>query len=495
MSETLIDVMPFEYTLEEASSTGNLRVRGVFQRADVLNENKRLYPRVIWENTLNNSRVIDDLSSRGMFGELDHPADGKTKLSRAAHIITNLKLEDTGEVIGEAEILPTPNGKILKQLFESGTRVGISSRGSGSVRDRSDGAKEVCEDFKLSTFDFVARPSTPGAIPTTVTTRKRVKEEAEFTTANAPTTHEGTQRLEADKDIFREVTELGGDVFSILEEIDKFNQNMSVEDKQYYTAVLDELNRQIIQLHSEASEYDGVLTELLEKVSVGQHMLKNEAASPDEDYQEEQMNRTDIIKERLERVLNESSEPEKEKVMTEDELRDHLSSLSDEELLAVADEVGLELEEAGEEEEVDLEEVAAYIEALEEEVDRLQKLSSALAENLEEAEDDGLAVKYEAALGVIAELASEYDQLVEAVGGEEEAAKLVEAAAEQDDDAEDNKTGSGDDGAETIDENVVAADADELAEEAAAHTSTSESKESQRMAELAASAVKRLGFK
>ena len=95
-------------------------------------------------------------------------------MKRVAHLVTDLQLQEDGNVTGAAEILDTPNGQILKTLFESGAQVGISSRGSGSVQNGV-----VQEDFKLGTFDFVARPSTPGALPRPAgeTERKVTKED------------------------------------------------------------------------------------------------------------------------------------------------------------------------------------------------------------------------------------------------------------------------------------------------------------------------------
>lgn len=251
--DTLIDVLPFEYTLlEDRSPSGNMRVRGVFQRADVLNENKRVYPRAIWERTLNDSSIMESVSARAMFGECDHPADGKTQLKRVSHLITDLEMTDDGTVIGEAEILPTPNGQILQQLFESGARVGISSRGSGSVRNRSDGAKEVCEDFKLSTFDFVARPSTPGALPTPKTTKGKVREEAEEVPSVVPTTAHAEKEHAKARDHFRDVTALNADVLSIAEDITKAGKTFDQDDKRFYESALTDMSGQIIALSNEA---------------------------------------------------------------------------------------------------------------------------------------------------------------------------------------------------------------------------------------------------
>ena len=142
-----------------------LVVEGVFQRSDTLNENGRIYPRKIWEKALKGgSPVMEQVESRGFYGELDHPDDGRTLLQRVSHIVTGMRMDENGVVIGRAEILPTPAGKVLEALFRAGARVGISSRGSGEVTRASRG-EVVKEDFELEAFDFVYNPSTPGAYP------------------------------------------------------------------------------------------------------------------------------------------------------------------------------------------------------------------------------------------------------------------------------------------------------------------------------------------
>jgi len=161
--QLLIDVIPFQYQiLEEGDGSKRMKVKGVFQREGVQNENGRIYPNGLFGKKLKEQKVRDRLDNRGMFGELDHPSSGKTSLQRVSHIITGVDIQDDGTIIGEAEILDTPNGKILQELFKGGTRVGISSRGTGSLgRDKP----IVQDDYKLETWDFVANPSTAGAFP------------------------------------------------------------------------------------------------------------------------------------------------------------------------------------------------------------------------------------------------------------------------------------------------------------------------------------------
>lgn len=155
----------FNYSIVESDNgSGRIKVRGVFQRADAKNGNGRIYSEALWNRVLSDKSLQETIRSRGMTGEVEHPDDGVTKLSRVSHIVT--KLEKKGkEIIGEAELLDTPSGKILQELFRAGVRVGISSRGAGTSVNK-EGVEYVNEsNFQLKTFDFVAEPSTFGAFP------------------------------------------------------------------------------------------------------------------------------------------------------------------------------------------------------------------------------------------------------------------------------------------------------------------------------------------
>jgi len=163
--QLLIENAPFTLKLEEAKDpSGNSRytVKGQFARSDLPTENKRLYKENLWKREI--GRLNESMKARRAFGEVDHPADGRTKLQRVSHLMTSLRIEGN-EVVGEAEILDTPNGRILKSLFQAGAQVGVSSRGYGSTKSRADGVEEVQEDFRLDTFDFVADPATKTAYP------------------------------------------------------------------------------------------------------------------------------------------------------------------------------------------------------------------------------------------------------------------------------------------------------------------------------------------
>lgn len=141
-----------------------MKVRGRFQAADTRNGNGRIYPSELWERVLNEDRVKDMLESRRMLGEVEHPSDGTTNLARVSHIVTGLR-RDGNAIIGEAEVLNTPSGLIIQELLRRGVPVGISSRGRGSSLTKNGAEYVNPADFVLETFDFVYKPSTPGAYP------------------------------------------------------------------------------------------------------------------------------------------------------------------------------------------------------------------------------------------------------------------------------------------------------------------------------------------
>lgn len=149
--------------INENTGTGKcMKVRGIFQRADEANNNGRIYPKLVLESAI--KALNEAITERRLVGELDHPTYDMVKLSNASHIITKLWFEGN-EVYGEAEILSTPAGKVVESLIKDGIRIGISSRGMGTLSEGK-GHKVVNEDFKLLTFDIVADPSTRGAFPT-----------------------------------------------------------------------------------------------------------------------------------------------------------------------------------------------------------------------------------------------------------------------------------------------------------------------------------------
>jgi len=136
-----------------------LYLSGVMQRADSQNGNGRVYPRKVLNREVKNYEKM--IGERRALGELDHPDDQVVNLKNASHMVTGIWW-DGDDVMGKAKVLNTPSGQILRSLVESGVKLGISSRGMGSVHE-SNGETVVEDDFNLICFDFVSEPSTHGA--------------------------------------------------------------------------------------------------------------------------------------------------------------------------------------------------------------------------------------------------------------------------------------------------------------------------------------------
>ena len=148
-----------EYIVEGKSK--QQYIKGIFMQSDIKNQNGRVYPFSILQNEVKNYNNKFVKESRAL-GELGHPSGPTINLDRVSHIITEL-YEDGKNFIGKAKIMDTPNGKIVKNLIESGVRLGVSSRGLGSVKSNRQGVNEVQKDFVLSTVDIVSDPSAPEA--------------------------------------------------------------------------------------------------------------------------------------------------------------------------------------------------------------------------------------------------------------------------------------------------------------------------------------------
>ena len=140
-------------------ANGMIYLSGRIQTADKKNGNGRSYPfKVLKREIENYSNIIKD--NRAL-GELDHPDDSVINLRNVSHIITDVWWEGK-DVMGKIKVLDTPSGRILKDLINAGVKLGISSRGLGSVKE-SMGSTVVQEDFELICFDIVSEPSTPNA--------------------------------------------------------------------------------------------------------------------------------------------------------------------------------------------------------------------------------------------------------------------------------------------------------------------------------------------
>ena len=151
-----------EYICEEKENgKKDYKIRGIFMQGDIKNRNGRIYPKdVLMKEVGNYNRKFVD--ENRAFGELGHPDGPTVNLERVSHLVTSLK-PDGSNVLGEARILETPMGKIVKTLMDEGTKLGVSSRGMGSLDERN-GAKYVRDDFYLAAAaDIVADPSAPNA--------------------------------------------------------------------------------------------------------------------------------------------------------------------------------------------------------------------------------------------------------------------------------------------------------------------------------------------
>ncbi len=171
MKNLIVDYIPFSISKEQISESikendGKLVVRGVLQRAEAKNQNGRVYPAAILQREAKNYNESFIKQKRAL-GELDHPDSSVVNLSNVSHNITEMHFEGDN-LIGTVEILTTPSGNILRELFKNGIKLGISSRGLGSVETVTEGpddqpVQKVGNDFELIAFDFVSNPSTHGA--------------------------------------------------------------------------------------------------------------------------------------------------------------------------------------------------------------------------------------------------------------------------------------------------------------------------------------------
>jgi hypothetical protein len=162
----LVDYITFDITPEMINESmdrnnGRLLVKGVLQRADAKNQNGRVYPRNILMREAKKYMDIN-IKERRALGELDHPDSSVVNLNNVSHNITEMHW-DGNDLVGTVEVLSTPSGNILKELFKCGIKLGISSRGLGSVKQLGESEVQVQDDFELIAFDFVSNPSTHGA--------------------------------------------------------------------------------------------------------------------------------------------------------------------------------------------------------------------------------------------------------------------------------------------------------------------------------------------
>jgi hypothetical protein len=167
--ELLIDYSTFEITPQmikesEEKNNGRVLVSGVLQRAEAKNQNGRVYPKETLMREAKKYAEVQIAENRAL-GELDHPESSVVNLQNVSHNIKKIWWKNN-DLMGTVEVLSTPSGNILKELLKAGVKLGISSRGLGSVKEIHEddgGAVEVQPDFELVCWDFVSNPSTHGA--------------------------------------------------------------------------------------------------------------------------------------------------------------------------------------------------------------------------------------------------------------------------------------------------------------------------------------------
>ena len=170
MKQLIVDYLPFEIepnqiTESMRENNGKVIVKGVLQRANTKNQNGRVYPK---ETLMREAKKYfqNFIHQKRAMGELDHPESSVVNLANVSHNITEMNWKGD-DLLGTVEVLGTPAGNILKELFRSGIKLGISSRGMGSVETVNeageDDTQEVQPDFELIAYDFVSNPSTHGA--------------------------------------------------------------------------------------------------------------------------------------------------------------------------------------------------------------------------------------------------------------------------------------------------------------------------------------------
>jgi hypothetical protein len=177
----VFEVSPQAINESLSQNNGKLIVKGVLQRAESKNQNGRIYPKeTLMREASNYAGTF--IKERRALGELDHPDSSVVNLANVSHNILDMGWQGN-DLVGKVEVLGTPAGNILKELFKSGIRLGISSRGMGSVKEvmREGGdTLEVQPDFELIAFDFVSNPSTHGAFLSPVNESKSVNSSNKF---------------------------------------------------------------------------------------------------------------------------------------------------------------------------------------------------------------------------------------------------------------------------------------------------------------------------
>tara|TARA_R100000008_G_scaffold44842_1_gene26094 strand:- start:1608 stop:2270 length:663 start_codon:yes stop_codon:yes gene_type:complete len=158
--ETVLDSVQ---TVSEAREDGSKDyfIEGIFMQSEAQNKNGRIYPKSVLMKEADRYQN-EFVSTNRALGELGHPDGPTVNLERVSHIIKNLRTEGNN-IVGRAKIMNTPYGNIVKNLIDEGAKIGVSSRGMGSLKKNNSGINEVQSDFMLAAVDIVADPSAPEA--------------------------------------------------------------------------------------------------------------------------------------------------------------------------------------------------------------------------------------------------------------------------------------------------------------------------------------------
>lgn len=147
--------MDVNYLVESNEGKKSHYIQGVFMQAEKPNRNGRVYPKSVLENELNKYQTA--IKEKRSMGELGHPENPSLNLDKVSHLITELRF-DGNDIVGKAKIMNTPMGNIARNFLEEGVKLGVSSRGMGSLIKKGE-VNEVQGDFRLSTVDIVHEPS------------------------------------------------------------------------------------------------------------------------------------------------------------------------------------------------------------------------------------------------------------------------------------------------------------------------------------------------
>jgi len=243
--ELLIDTMPLVLQLDE-SEDGKIRFKGRFGLIGKPTKNKRRYPESIMRREING--LQEAIGRRRVLAELDHPRDGISSLTKSAAVIEALDISGD-EIIGCAEALDTPNGRILSALAKAGVEVGVSSRGFGSTtRSKNEDVYDVGDDFKLETYDFVYNPAAEGAYPSLVAEAF----EAEEKLAESATLTEDEEKLAEEIEVEMDEAAIRAKVREELKS--EFRDRNEVELAE---RVRREVEKAVSRLRAEESEHVG----------------------------------------------------------------------------------------------------------------------------------------------------------------------------------------------------------------------------------------------